>query len=528
MFPRKSWLHLCLVAVALSCAFAAHAADDVVLTGPTTYTAEAGKPQVFETTFAADLATTCTGAPLFVLRVENGDERGRNRITAPSVKLNGIEVLAARDFASGITVIERVVALQSANRLATELKGAAAGAFLRISVRREFQQTVAENRVFRLTANGRQSFDATVAVTPAGWTTLVLATGSADPRKGIKRGRVTVNGKTVLAESEFGALPQRIDVELQAENAVHLDLDGDAASTATLSFVRRTVMTGCAPILKFDTPADRAVVNGPAVIVTGTVSGSRNVGVTVNGITAEIDLTHAGTVADPLRWAVQLQLPDGAADLKAIATTIEHAESTLQRSITVVAPPEEASVIPVIASGVVPFDAQFDLQIATPNHLQSCAIDFEDDGTFEAIPCADDTVGHTYSSAGLHRVRTRFTSTAGATWEVETVVVAHDFATMNAHLNAIWTTFSGALAAANVDRALAVLSPSARTKYGDVLRGIQTRLPAYAASLRAFHPARLDGDTARYLLVRDEDGRTFGHHVYFAKDADGTWRLLQF
>jgi hypothetical protein len=69
---------------------------------------------------------------------------------------------------------------------------------------------------------------------------------------------------------------------------------------------------------------------------------------------------------------------------------------------------------------------------------------------------------------------------------------------------------------------------AARGRYEKVLRSAAAGLPAYTASLIGFDPVWIRGDGARYLLRRNQNGRTFGYHVYFVRDGDGVWRLQQF
>ena len=70
--------------------------------------------------------------------------------------------------------------------------------------------------------------------------------------------------------------------------------------------------------LRIDEPERNAVVTTSAIYVSGTAtSRTRNFGVTVNGFAAEIDLSRAGTKADPFRWFAEVHAPSGRVKLKA-------------------------------------------------------------------------------------------------------------------------------------------------------------------------------------------------------------------
>ncbi|HYR27606.1 MAG TPA: hypothetical protein VEU30_04030, partial [Thermoanaerobaculia bacterium] len=103
------------------------------------------------------------------------------------------------------------------------------------------------------------------------------------------------------------------------------------------------------------------------------------------------------------------------------------------------------------------------------------------------------------------------------------------FASMDRLLRSVWSGFVDVLAAGDPDASLEWLAGEAtRAKYRGPLRLIEARLPELAASLRTLYAVSIGGDTAHYLVTRPEEGRTFGYHVYFARDARGLWKVVQF
>lgn len=73
-----------------------------------------------------------------------------------------------------------------------------------------------------------------------------------------------------------------------------------------------------------------------------------------------------------------------------------------------------------------------------------------------------------------------------------------------------------------------LVADDVREKYRRPLESIRPRLPAFAERLQSLDAVWIRGDVARYLAIRDEEGRPTGYHVYFGRDADGLWKILEF
>ncbi|MGZ6347880.1 MAG: Ig-like domain-containing protein [Anaerolineales bacterium] len=94
--------------------------------GPRKFTRSTGKPVVVTETFSAPSATT------YNLIVLNGD-KGKNRVSSATVKVNGIEILKESDFNQQVDRIERSISLLLSNSISVELKSAP-GSFITISI----------------------------------------------------------------------------------------------------------------------------------------------------------------------------------------------------------------------------------------------------------------------------------------------------------------------------------------------------------------------------------------------------------
>src|SRR4030067_2533940 len=97
--------------------------------GPKKFVPSTGKPVVVTETFSAPSATT------YNLIVFNG-EKGKNRVSSATVKINGIEILRESDFNQQVDRIECSVSLLLSNSISVELKSAP-GSFITISITSE-------------------------------------------------------------------------------------------------------------------------------------------------------------------------------------------------------------------------------------------------------------------------------------------------------------------------------------------------------------------------------------------------------
>jgi sugar lactone lactonase YvrE len=97
--------------------------------GPRKFIRSTGKPIVVTETFSAPNATT------YNLIVFNG-EKGKNRVSSGTVKINGIEILRESDFNQQVDRIERSVSLLLSNSISVELRSTP-GSFITVSITSE-------------------------------------------------------------------------------------------------------------------------------------------------------------------------------------------------------------------------------------------------------------------------------------------------------------------------------------------------------------------------------------------------------
>jgi hypothetical protein len=97
--------------------------------GPRRYTRTTGAPNVFDETIEVPPSVVS----LYVLRIQNGEADGRNRVSSARVEVNGDEILGISDLNQNVPGLARVVTLTPTTALRVTL-ASAPGSFLTLSL----------------------------------------------------------------------------------------------------------------------------------------------------------------------------------------------------------------------------------------------------------------------------------------------------------------------------------------------------------------------------------------------------------
>ena len=79
-------------------------AQENIVFGPAMYERSTGKPVTEKITF-----TSPTSGSDFVMKIQNGDDQGQDRVSSGTVTLNGIQIADPSDFNQSVGWIERTV-----------------------------------------------------------------------------------------------------------------------------------------------------------------------------------------------------------------------------------------------------------------------------------------------------------------------------------------------------------------------------------------------------------------------------------
>jgi hypothetical protein len=321
MHPRGIPVYRYLRALAaplLLVLFAWPAMAHVNVFGPRPFPATAS--ETFGLTGPCDLTP---GAVYTLVAVNDG-------LSSGSVRVNGVEVLAERDFNQQVTTLERQVTLQASNVLAVTIRGGKQGAKLTLSIRRHFDDT-AGPQLSMSVADGQ-----VVAASP------LVVTGTVSDVSGTAS--LTINGAAVAvsAAGTFSA-----DVALvTGPNTIAFEAT-DCEGNVTRREV--TVTLNAAPVLTITSPAP-GTFSKRNVTVSGTVTSAAGIqSVLANGVAMNVaGSTWSGTVAFTA---------DGVQELSVVATDVNGKQATQTVSVTV----DETA--PAIVNGFPPLDV---VRVAMP------------------------------------------------------------------------------------------------------------------------------------------------------------------
>lgn len=499
--------------------------------GPKSYALQPSSPQAFHDAVVLD-PSFCDAKASFVLRIQNGGGHGSGFISSAIVTWNGRTVADERDFNGGTSALfERALpTVNPINNLMVQLKGGSRGAALTISVIRYVDLPVFGPREYAATTSGTH-YDGnfTSAMTNLR-TWLVVRNGDGSGQHAVRHGRVSLNGIAVISNFDSGLDVIRQEVSLQPSNSIAIECGGDETAYLTVSVVQAGDETLCGPKVFFDTPAPGSAVYGTNVVVRGTATGARDVGVTVNGIRGVVDIEPSGTPSDPFRWCAIVPGTNGPQTLQAVVTSGSGATGQASETITFYATPNGLKFAVAPQGGMAPLHATFQLLVPDPTTVSRYEFDLDGDGQFERNSTSlPDDISFDYSVPGLYIASARVTYASGAQALTSIPVNVQSLAAMNGVLTKTWSTFLARLTSGDIDSALQLMADDAtRERYRTTLTLIRSSLPTFASGITGFFPEHLGATTAHYLATRVENGRTVGYHVYFAISPDGVWRLLQF
>lgn len=290
------------------------------------------------------------------------------------------------------------------------------------------------------------------------------------------------------------------------------DAAGNASGNSSLPVNGSVAVHIMTPVVGTTFQTDR-------VTVKGRYSGSRNSGITVNSVVAMID--DAGNF-----MAANVPLLDGQNTITATIKTLNGQTTT--ETVTVnnsyVSSYLELNASP--SGGPAPLDAEFTYQLSGQGLVSEARIDYEGDGTDDAIAGANaPPFQHTYTAPGLYEAKLTIVSDGGQIHRASTVIQVLSAASMDAVFSEVWNAMNGALSAGSPTQTSTFLTAAAQAKYGPVFETLLPRMNDIITSYSPLIRVSLSTDIGEYAINRLIDGRNQIFFIYFIKDEDGVWRL---
>jgi RHS repeat-associated protein len=274
-----------------------------------------------------------------VLRIENGDAGGANRVAGVIVNLGGAQVVGSAEVDRSVSAIARDVPLAAGNGLRLWVNGTASEhVTVSVLVVPDSGYAVFGPQTFAR-GGGAPEIAAATFDLPAGLGPpyrIVVKNGHADARARVSDALVRMNGATAVESHELGPGVASLarPVSLTAHNRIEVRLVGAAGSEVS---VRVIASDPAPPVLTVSAPNDGAHVVTETVQVTGTVADATPVTVTVNGAPVSV-ANGAFDAAVPVALGSNL--------LTVVATDAVGRTTTITRTVvrepappTLVAPP---------------------------------------------------------------------------------------------------------------------------------------------------------------------------------------------
>ncbi len=366
------------------------------------------------------------------------------------------------------------------------------------------------------------SSDSFEACDPKGSFRLIVENGDAKGKNRISSGVISINGTPLVTQNDFNGKASRIEKvihNISAENSMVVELKSKPWSFVTVSV--EGIMS-CLEIQITDPPNGAAIGKG-STIVRGTLeSQTDDVGVSVNGILAEVNGEN---------WIALVPLTEGENSLTATAT--DGSGNSDEKSVNVTC---ESAFQPVTisanpASGIAPFKTSFAVESNISN-VSKYRIDFDGDGVTDLETASAEEITHQYETPGLYLPVVTVLDSAGELYSETMVVNVLSKETMDALLQRKWTGMKNALKSGDEIAALNFYHSSSREKYGTLFNTLKERLPQIAETMGDIKIDYVRDDLAEYRISRMEEvkGETMEitYFIYFVKAADGLWKIESF
>ncbi len=288
-----------------------------------------------------------------------------------------------------------------------------------------------------------------------------------------------------------------------------------AGNTASIS---RTV-TVQNLLVRITDPADGAMLTQDRVRVSGTVQGSGEIGVVVNGVVAFVTGTQ---------WIAEVPLVLGSNDIAVTATDATGARDT--RHITVQVTQVQQPAVALKASpvsGLAPLTVRFEVQSGLDRPILKYEFDQNGDGTIDLTSSTFAGIEVTYTTPGLLTPTLTVTDDQGRIVTTTTTIQVLDAPATIAMLQTKWEGLKAALAARDIPQAAAEIATGVRARFRAVFQALEADLSTIAPTLGAVSITKVAEGLAEGVVQRVQGGRTYLYFIYWAPDADGIWRIIE-
>jgi hypothetical protein len=274
-----------------------------------------------------------------------------------------------------------------------------------------------------------------------------------------------------------------------------------------------TSITVVATSLTITSPAPNASITGDNVLVTGSIAGLANSGVTVNESVAAIDALG--------NFSVVVPVIAGLNTLTATLTTVDGTVLTQSVSVTATgqASPFAVAANPIV--GLAPLAVTFKVSNPTSGNV---VFTFDAAGPFSLPAGATAQLSVTYP-AGVFVPNIVVTDAAARAFTHRLVINSRDPAQMDQMFRAMWSGLNTALIAGDKEGAMRYLNGTAQRKFGPVFDVLMPFMSEIVASYSTLGKSSISSNIGEYAVTRLEGGKKRLYMIYFLLGVDGVWRI---
>lgn len=321
---------------------------------------------------------------------------------------------------------------------------------------------------------------------------------------------------TAAADGSFSA-----QVSADLGDQIRILVRDAAGNISEQSVIEVTAPPGSEPIrLTVTTPFNGQAIASDSVLVSGTVSGPANTGVSVNDMPATL-VPEAGT----LHFHVVVPLEPGGNGISVRASAPDGRSQTEEVSVLRTGDPAyDVQVAPSL--GFDPLTVTITIGDIQSRGILQIAVDYGADGTIDFVS-TDPTaaIRHQFVGAGLKATRLTIFDRNGNGHSQTVYAVATSRDHLDQTLRALWSGWLDRVQAGDHEQALRMVSEDSRSLYGPILEALAPHIDQVIAEFSQIEPTQLHPDFASYALMTLSQGSPRVHFVNFIRSSDGVWRI---
>ncbi len=264
-------------------------------------------------------------------------------------------------------------------------------------------------------------------------------------------------------------------------------------------------------------PADGMTVNDNSILVSGTITGPTNTGVTVNG--------QVACVIGNTFYAQNIPLLTGDNTLLVIATTIDGLEATQSFTVNSSGPSAIQMDVDDIC-GFAAHTASFNVINNSSYAIQQLDVDFVSDGIID-LSTTDPTelIEHTYQNPGVYPVTVTAIDINNTQHVLNSTIVVSDILVTDNLLQGLYTQMLDRLRVGSTEGALNTVSAMVNEKYRNVFSSLSGSLTTVVDQLGTIESSSISEDMAEYVIVRQSSNGSQHYLIYLMRGEDGVWRI---